>query len=322
MCFALFMVMLDNTVVNIALPAIKSSFGASISGLSWTVNAYTLVFGVLLVDRRAARRRVRPQAHVPGRTGGVHARLDRRRAVGVDQRARRLPHRPGRRSGVPDAGIAVDHHEHLQRPGSRPRAGAVGGDLRPGPRHGAGGGRTAGREGRLGVDLLPERPGRADRGTAHDVRRARVARRDGDPPGRPARHRHPVAGAGRPGAWARAGQRLRLDVGPDPGGVRRGRRRPDRVRPAAAAGPRPDAGHDVLPQPDVQRRQRRRVPGHVLDVRDVLLHHALHAERRGALAASDRRALPADDRADHRHGPRGRQAERPLRLARAPDGRA
>jgi EmrB/QacA subfamily drug resistance transporter len=50
MCFALFMVMLDNTVVNIALPAIKESFGASISGLSWTVNAYTLVFGVLLVS--------------------------------------------------------------------------------------------------------------------------------------------------------------------------------------------------------------------------------------------------------------------------------
>ena len=49
MCFALFMVMLDNTVVNIALPAIQSRFHASISELSWTVNAYTLVFGVLLV---------------------------------------------------------------------------------------------------------------------------------------------------------------------------------------------------------------------------------------------------------------------------------
>jgi EmrB/QacA subfamily drug resistance transporter len=49
MCFALFMVMLDNTVVNIALPAIRSRFDASISELSWTVNAYTLVFGVLLV---------------------------------------------------------------------------------------------------------------------------------------------------------------------------------------------------------------------------------------------------------------------------------
>src|SRR5436190_9490004 len=49
MCFALFMVMLDNTVVNIALPAIKSDFSASISGLSWAVNAYTLSFAVLLV---------------------------------------------------------------------------------------------------------------------------------------------------------------------------------------------------------------------------------------------------------------------------------
>ena len=49
MCFALFMVMLDNTVVNIALPAIKTQFGASLSNLSWAVNAYTLVFGVLLV---------------------------------------------------------------------------------------------------------------------------------------------------------------------------------------------------------------------------------------------------------------------------------
>jgi len=49
MCFALFMVMLDNTVVNIALPAIRDHFHVSISSLSWTVNAYTLVFGVLLV---------------------------------------------------------------------------------------------------------------------------------------------------------------------------------------------------------------------------------------------------------------------------------
>jgi EmrB/QacA subfamily drug resistance transporter len=49
MCFALFMVMLDNTVVNVALPSIQRDFGASISSLEWTVNAYTLVFAVLLV---------------------------------------------------------------------------------------------------------------------------------------------------------------------------------------------------------------------------------------------------------------------------------
>src|SRR5919202_3816221 len=49
MCFALFMVMLDNTVVNIAIPSIQRDFGASISSLSWTVNAYTMAFAVLLV---------------------------------------------------------------------------------------------------------------------------------------------------------------------------------------------------------------------------------------------------------------------------------
>ena len=49
MCFALFMIMLDNTVVNVALPAIQKDLHSSISGLEWTVNAYTLSFAVLLV---------------------------------------------------------------------------------------------------------------------------------------------------------------------------------------------------------------------------------------------------------------------------------
>ena len=49
MCFALFMVMLDNTVVNVALPSIQRSFDASLSSLEWTINAYTLAFAVLLV---------------------------------------------------------------------------------------------------------------------------------------------------------------------------------------------------------------------------------------------------------------------------------
>src|SRR3954471_12528004 len=49
MCFALFMMMLDNTVVNVALPSIQRELGASLSSLEWTVNAYTLSFAVLLV---------------------------------------------------------------------------------------------------------------------------------------------------------------------------------------------------------------------------------------------------------------------------------
>jgi EmrB/QacA subfamily drug resistance transporter len=49
MCFALFMIMLDNTVVNVALPSIQRSLHSSIGSLEWTVNGYTLVFAVLLV---------------------------------------------------------------------------------------------------------------------------------------------------------------------------------------------------------------------------------------------------------------------------------
>jgi EmrB/QacA subfamily drug resistance transporter len=49
MCFALFMIMLDNTVVNVALPSIQRDFEASLSALEWTINAYTLTFAVLLV---------------------------------------------------------------------------------------------------------------------------------------------------------------------------------------------------------------------------------------------------------------------------------
>jgi EmrB/QacA subfamily drug resistance transporter len=49
MCFALFMAMLDNTVVNVALPSIQRDLQMSTAGLEWTVNAYMLAFGVLLV---------------------------------------------------------------------------------------------------------------------------------------------------------------------------------------------------------------------------------------------------------------------------------
>jgi EmrB/QacA subfamily drug resistance transporter len=49
MCFALFMLMLDNTVVNVALPSIQRDLHASLASLEWTANAYTLTLAVLLV---------------------------------------------------------------------------------------------------------------------------------------------------------------------------------------------------------------------------------------------------------------------------------
>jgi EmrB/QacA subfamily drug resistance transporter len=47
--FGLFMIMLDNTVVNVALPSIRKDLGISISELEWVVNGYALTFGVLLL---------------------------------------------------------------------------------------------------------------------------------------------------------------------------------------------------------------------------------------------------------------------------------
>ena len=47
--FGLFMIMLDNTVVNVALPSIRSDLHISVSELEWVVNAYALTFGVLLL---------------------------------------------------------------------------------------------------------------------------------------------------------------------------------------------------------------------------------------------------------------------------------
>src|SRR3546814_12361222 len=49
MCFALSMAMLDNTVVNVALPTISRELGAGVSGLQWIVDGYVLAFATLLL---------------------------------------------------------------------------------------------------------------------------------------------------------------------------------------------------------------------------------------------------------------------------------
>ncbi|MDT5037284.1 MAG: hypothetical protein QOE03_2469, partial [Micromonosporaceae bacterium] len=48
-CLSLFIVGLDSTIVNIALPAIGRDLHASLSGLQWTIDAYTLVLASLLI---------------------------------------------------------------------------------------------------------------------------------------------------------------------------------------------------------------------------------------------------------------------------------
>src|ERR1700741_2915813 len=53
-CLAQFMVVLDATIVNVALPSIQKDLGLSAANLQWIINAYTLVFaGFLLLGGRA-----------------------------------------------------------------------------------------------------------------------------------------------------------------------------------------------------------------------------------------------------------------------------
>jgi EmrB/QacA subfamily drug resistance transporter len=47
--FGLFMIMLDNTVVNVALPSIQSDFRADLSELQWIVTGYALTFAALML---------------------------------------------------------------------------------------------------------------------------------------------------------------------------------------------------------------------------------------------------------------------------------
>jgi EmrB/QacA subfamily drug resistance transporter len=61
-CLSLLIVGMDITIVNVALPSIRADLGASVSGLQWTIDAYTVVLASLLIlsgstaDRLGRRR--------------------------------------------------------------------------------------------------------------------------------------------------------------------------------------------------------------------------------------------------------------------------
>src|SRR6195952_2132736 len=61
-CLSLLIVGMDITIVNVALPSIRTDLHASVSGLQWTVDAYTVVLASLLIlsgstaDRLGRRR--------------------------------------------------------------------------------------------------------------------------------------------------------------------------------------------------------------------------------------------------------------------------
>ncbi|WP_434589286.1 MFS transporter [Streptomyces sp. A5-4] len=48
-CMSLLIVSLDNTVLNVALPSMREELDASVAGMQWTIDAYTLVLASLLM---------------------------------------------------------------------------------------------------------------------------------------------------------------------------------------------------------------------------------------------------------------------------------
>ena len=49
LCAGMLMIVLDVTIVNVALPSIQQELGFSATGLAWVVNAYLISFGGLLL---------------------------------------------------------------------------------------------------------------------------------------------------------------------------------------------------------------------------------------------------------------------------------
>ena len=237
---AQFMVVLDATVVNVALPTIKGDVGFSEQSLSWVLNAYTLIFGgFLLLGGRAADRLGRRRLFMAGIALFAGASL----VCGLSQSEGMLlvargPAGPRRRDGL--AGGAVDHpHDVRRRARAQPRARRLGRDRRRGRRGRAAARRRDRRGAQLALGLLRQRADRRRRAGAGSADRPREPRRAALAGG------YDVEGAvgdharhDRARLHADQGRQLGLDLGADAGGLRRRRRADRRLRRGSSAATR------------------------------------------------------------------------------------
>ena len=216
LCMTQFMVVLDASIVNIALPSIGEDVGISQENLSWVVNGYVLTFGgFLLLGGRLADLLGRRLVFM----AGLHHRRGRLAVRGLRPqrgRADRGAGRAGPRCGDHRAQRALDRHHDLPR---RRRAQQGAGRLGRGGRLGRRGRRAARRRAHrrpgLGVGDVGQRAGGAGGSGAHSRADPGEPLRGADPPLRPRgrrdRHGRPVAAGVRDRRCgrARAGARPR-----------------------------------------------------------------------------------------------------------------
>ena len=288
------MLLLDITVVVVALPNIQHDLDASLTGLQWVVDAYSLTLAALILTAGALSDRYgRRLMFIVGVVVftlssllcGVAwniAVLDIARAAAGRRRGGALRDRAGAdRRGV-------------QRAGPRRRDRGLGRDDRRGRGLGAARRRDHHRRARLALGLLRQHPGRHLRPLGRAHQDGRVARSAGDA--------HRLWGLvtfsaslflivfgvlrGNAEGWSEC---------PDPRLVDRRRRAARGLRARRA----PSGAADARPQPLPLARLRRRLAGDLLhrrrDVRALPVPLDLPAGRARLLAARGRPALPAAD---------------------------
>ena len=307
---ALFMASLDNLVVSTALPVIRVHLHAGLSGLEWTVNAYTLTFAVLLlsaaaIGERFGRRRIFVLGIAVFTAASAVAALAPSISVLVAARA------------VQGAGGAMIMPLSLTllsaavTPERRNAAlglwGAIGGmAVAIGPL--VGGAVTSGWSWQfifwlnvpIGVVLVPLAWWKLSesRGTPSPPR----------PGGGGVGERRPVRRGARPGP----GQRPRVDERFGSGVVRDRGACPDRLHRLGAQVLPSDAEHQALPPPWVRGGERHRPVVQLRDVRLDLLPDPVPPDRPGPQPAGGRCEGAALDGDGHAVGPAGRQPGRAL----------
>ena len=288
LCLSVLLVVVDNTIVNVALPTISRRLSASTQDLQWIVDAYTLVFaGLLLVGGnlgdRIGRRRVLQAGLVLFALTSVGAALSRSTGELIAGRAA---------MGIAAALIYPATLAILSSTFTvaRERATAIG--------------IWSGVSG-LAVAIGPVSGGVLLRHFAWSsvfyvnvpiviialAAGWRLLPESRDPkagPVRPAR-RGAVHGRGRPaGLDGHRGAPARLGLGHHPRRVRRIPADPGPVRAVPAAPPRPPARRAAVPQPAIHRGQRRHRAGVLRPVRVHLPDHPVLPDRPGLRPAAGR----------------------------------
>ena len=92
-CVATFMLLLDITVVNVALPDIQKSLDASLSSLQWVVDAYSLTLAAFLLTAGSLADRIGRRRVFAVGFAGLHRRLVPLRHLAERDRSQPRPRR-------------------------------------------------------------------------------------------------------------------------------------------------------------------------------------------------------------------------------------